>query len=127
MSGAFRQRGLDGLRAGPPAREDRRRHRLRPDPAGRLLIPVESARKPAVVARNLGACRMRLPELIRGLGLAVAIVGLCAPAAHADEAEGHYRTGLALERKGDLAGATREVREAVRLKPDHAAAWMTLG
>ena len=27
--------------------------------------------------------------------------------AHADEAEGRYRTGLALKKKGDLAGATR--------------------
>src|SRR5689334_16443342 len=47
--------------------------------------------------------------------------------ARADEAEGHYRMGLDYERKGDYANAAREVKEAVHLRPGHAAAWLSLG
>ena len=69
---------------------------------------------------------MRTP--FRLILAAFAVLTVALPnGARADEAEGHYRMGLGLKKKGDLAGATREVREAVKLRPDHAAAWMTLG
>jgi Flp pilus assembly protein TadD len=59
-------------------------------------------------------------------GIALALLTFV-PTAFADQAEGHYRMGLNLKKKGDTAAALREVREAVKLRPDHAAAWMTLG
>jgi len=68
---------------------------------------------------------MRTP--IRLIVAAFVLFSFTVGTAYADEAEGHYRMGLSLKRKGDLAGATREVREAVKLRPDHSAAWMTLG
>ena len=70
---------------------------------------------------------MRSLEGIRLVAVAAIVWSAIAGSAFADEAEGHYRMGLALERKGNLPEATREVKEAVRLKPDHAAAWLTLG
>ena len=58
---------------------------------------------------------MRTP--FRLILAAFAVLTVAVPnGARADEAEGRYRTGLALKKKGDLAGATREVREAVKLR-----------
>src|SRR5689334_17995549 len=68
---------------------------------------------------------------MRAAGVAALLLTLWlssyAAVARADEAEGHYRIGLDNERKGDLVAAAREVHEAVRLRPTHAAAWLTLG
>ena len=59
--------------------------------------------------------------------LSLALLGLFASSAFADEIEGHYRMGLNYERRGDFVAAAREVHEAVRLRPGYAAAWLTLG
>ena len=68
-----------------------------------------------------------MPRTGRIAVLALLAVGLFAHSALADEAEGHYRMGLNHERRGDLVSASREVHEAVRIRPGHAAAWLTLG
>lgn len=72
----------------------------------------------------------RLFGWLRSITVSVAVfcvTTLCATSALADEAEGHYRMGLTHKRNGKIADAIKEVKEAVRQRPDHAAAWMTLG
>ena len=44
-----------------------------------------------------------------------------------DDFDTHRRLGLSLIRLGDFAGAVRELREAIRLKPDSASAHSNLG
>lgn len=48
------------------------------------------------------------------------------PAAHAS-AQSHYNLGVSLSNKGDIDGAMREYREALRLQPDYFDALENLG
>ena len=58
--------------------------------------------------------------------LALAI-GAKSVTARADESEAHYRIGLDYKKKGDVGHAIAELRTAISLRPDHAAAQMSLG
>ena len=48
-------------------------------------------------------------------------------ASEPDGPEPHYQLGIALGRQGKLGPAEAEYREAIRLKPDYADAYLNLG
>src|SRR5690349_8470019 len=87
---------------------------------------MRSRRRPSVSP----AWRTFMQEFVRWIGvgaLGMLLFGATATPAQADEAEVHYRMGLQHKRAGRLDAAEREIREAVRLRPTHAAAHMSLG
>src|SRR5688572_20857922 len=113
---------MAGKRQSPSRRGGSRRHPTFPRRAAQAARnPVECPAESAVYRAQEHL--MRSLRWIRVSALAVTLWAAGAQDAFADEAEGRYRTGLGYERKGDIQSAAREVREAVRLKPDHAAAW----
>src|SRR5262252_5880876 len=86
---------------------------------------VTRLRVPAARSRSMAKalCFRGVLTMIAGLLLAAASFST----ARADEAEAHYRVGLNHKKKGETALAIEEIKTAVRLRPDHAAAHMTLG
>src|SRR5262245_60248162 len=59
--------------------------------------------------------------------LILAALVLCSGVALADEADVHYRQGLALKKQGKMDEAIAEFHEAIKLRGNYAAAEFSLG
>jgi tetratricopeptide (TPR) repeat protein len=71
---------------------------------------------------------MRFDFTLRSLFVLSLLGSLWRPTpAAADEAEARYRIGLDYKRKGDLTRAIDEIKIAIKLRPEHAAAQLSLG
>jgi len=68
---------------------------------------------------------MRTPATF-GFGAFLAAL-LAGGVVRADDAAVHYNMGLQLKRQGKTPEALVEMKNAVQLRPDYAAAWFTLG
>src|SRR5690349_10005293 len=83
-------------------------------------------------ASPAGSGRLRAMQSIRARVLAVLAVSLISLAlgagvARADEASARYKQGLAFKEQGKIDEAIEAFEETVKLKPDHAMAWASLG
>src|SRR6266498_3837347 len=69
----------------------------------------------------------RLLLTLAAVAMTVAVVAVAPRVARADEADAHYRSGLALKKQNKTDEAIQEFMAAIKLRSDYAAAEFSLG
>src|SRR5687767_4831487 len=64
---------------------------------------------------------------MRTLSVFMVVLALATGRAWGDQAEGHYKAGMALKADGKDDEAIKELEKAVKARPTHAMAWNSLG
>src|SRR5258707_851500 len=118
-----RARAPAGASSGPAARA------TRASISPFMRRPTRTACQRSAPTKAAQMRRRATAALTLGLtvGLAVGLTVLAPRPARADEAAGHYTLALQYKREGKVPDAIAECQKALEIRPDYAAAHLTLG